>query len=242
MLQNTLRKKFIDEFIYDRLHLAAQPFTGAILRNLRRNYLIQRKFASAKSDSIAMPKNVLLSLEEPIDEKELSRTRRDKNVIQMELPYGAQHIAPVQNRSDLFTEFVYNSLVAGLLTEKRLSSGGTSQGSSDPSMRIAFASKLDTPTQEVLNNSAVLQQFYECRIASLQRYIAFCVMFHAMASACSKPALCYPWDIGRSQSNLRVATTASPISASDSSRHVSQETKKIAKRFATNLRGFETHF
>jgi len=37
-------------------------------------------------------------------------------------------------------------------------------------------------------------------------------MFHAMASSVNKPLLVLPWDLARSQSNLRVATTASPVS------------------------------
>lgn len=52
-----------------------------------------------------------------------------------------------------------------------------------------------------------MQQFYECRIASLERYVGFCVMFHAMAESSRSPWLHLPWNTARSQSNLRVATT-----------------------------------
>lgn len=52
-----------------------------------------------------------------------------------------------------------------------------------------------------------MQQFYECRVASLERYVGFCVMFHAMAESSRSPWLHLPWDIARSQSNLRVSTT-----------------------------------
>ena len=37
--------------------------------------------------------------------------------------------------------------------------------------------------------------------------MGFCVMFHAMAVESKAPWLQLPWDIARSQSNLRVATT-----------------------------------
>jgi hypothetical protein len=52
------------------------------------------------------------------------------------------------------------------------------------------------------------------RYASLERYIAFLVMFHAMAA---RVAAFFPlqFDIARSQSQLRVATTAAPISAAE---------------------------
>ena len=53
----------------------------------------------------------------------------------------------------------------------------------------------------------IVQQFYECRVAALERYLGFCVMFHAMAESNRAPWLQVPWDIARSQSNLRVATT-----------------------------------
>ncbi len=53
-----------------------------------------------------------------------------------------------------------------------------------------------------------------CRYASLERYLAFLVMFHAMAA---RVANWFPlnFDLARSQSQLRVATTAAPISAAE---------------------------
>ncbi len=52
------------------------------------------------------------------------------------------------------------------------------------------------------------------RYASLERYLAFLVMFHAMAA---RVANWFPlnFDLARSQSQLRVATTAAPISAAE---------------------------
>ena len=58
-----------------------------------------------------------------------------------------------------------------------------------------------------------MQQFYECRVASLERYVGFCVMFHAMAESSRSPWLHLPWDIARSQSNLRVSTTGEEFEA-----------------------------
>jgi len=44
------------------------------------------------------------------------------------------------------------------------------------------------------------------------RYVAFVVLFHAMAKS-SQPLLYWAWNIAFSQSSLRVATTAAPIVA-----------------------------
>ena len=52
------------------------------------------------------------------------------------------------------------------------------------------------------------------RYASLERYLAFLVVFHAMAARVAAfPPLRF--DVSRSQSQLRVATTAAPISAAE---------------------------
>ncbi len=52
------------------------------------------------------------------------------------------------------------------------------------------------------------------RYASLERYLAFLVIFHQMAaSVAAFTPLAF--DISRSQSQLRVATTAAPISAAE---------------------------
>lgn len=119
----------------------------------------------------------------------------------------------------------------------------------DPSGRVAFSSGLDTDAQRVQSSLAFEQLFYECRIASLERYMTFCVLFHVMASESCRPWLCYPWDIARSQSNLRVATTASPISAADvsdggSGGHggPSSEAKKMVMSFVANIRKMKVNF
>ena len=77
----------------------------------------------------------------------------------------------------------------------------------DPSGTYAFISQLDSNVQGLLQLQRPLQQLYEGRVAALERYISFCVMFHAMAKQCSTPWFRPPWDVARSQSNLRIATT-----------------------------------
>ena len=77
----------------------------------------------------------------------------------------------------------------------------------DPAMRMSFSSRLDNVGQTIEAHNAHLHVFYERRVASLERFVAFCVMFHAMAEDCKAPWLCGGWNTARSQSNLRVATT-----------------------------------
>jgi len=68
--------------------------------------------------------------------------------------------------------------------------------------------------QEMLNHCTALETWYENRYASLERYMSFLVMFHAMADRVAS-FLPLHFDTSRSQSQLRVATTAAPISAVD---------------------------
>ena len=73
---------------------------------------------------------------------------------------------------------------------------------------------------ELAQTQYISMQLYEGRIASLQRAVAFYVMFHEMASL-----ICNFWSfasfgflryrIDRTQSIMRVATTASPVSGAD---------------------------
>jgi len=88
-----------------------------------------------------------------------------------------------------------------------------------------------------------VQRFYESRIAALERYMAFCVMFHAMAVNCCDPWFRLKWNTSRSQSNLRVATTASPISMeNEDGKTWSQNSKKIVKKIGLILRKVEVNF
>jgi len=67
---------------------------------------------------------------------------------------------------------------------------------------------------EVLNHCTALETWYENRYASLERYLSFLVLFHAMAHRVAS-FLPLSFDTSRSQSQLRIATTAAPISAAE---------------------------
>jgi len=112
----------------------------------------------------------------------------------------------------------------------------------DPSGTFAFISRLDSNVQMLLQLQRPLQQLYEGRVAALERYVSFCVMFHAMAKQSSSPWFRPPWDIARSQSNLRIATTASPIAVfSTAEDKWPREIHHVARQFADSLRGFVVH-
>ena len=103
--------------------------------------------------------------------------------------------------------------------------------------------KLPPNIRRKLDKCQPIEHLFESRVASFERYVGFLITFHSMAKHASKPWLLPSWDISRSQSNLRVATTACPVSVEeddygedftlyegsvdlDMSRHVIEENKK----------------
>ena len=119
-----------------------------------------------------------------------------------------------------------------------------SQASNDPHARLIFSLKTDTTTREIQDQEHIVQSFYEDRVAALERFVSFCVLFHAMAKFnSSRVLLLPPWDISRSQSYLRVATTASPVSAVEGGGHRdSAATQKHLRAFLRKLRKVEVKF
>jgi hypothetical protein len=143
----------------------------------------------------------------------LHQAQSDLHYVFKQLPFGAHFIPPEDRTSALAGQPAAQFI--GVVSKKITMVNCNEGGSNEPNARLAFATKLDARTHEVQDRQLALQQFYECRVAALERYVALAVMFHAMALDASRPWLLRPWNIARSQSNLRVATTASPISASD---------------------------
>ncbi|CAI5468363.1 unnamed protein product [Closterium sp. Yama58-4] len=84
----------------------------------------------------------------------------------------------------------------------------------DPGNREAILSALGGDVNSLLHSQAPIEDICENRFLSLERLIAFHVLFHRMASVvASLPPLRF--NIAQSQSRLRIATTAAPISAAD---------------------------
>jgi hypothetical protein len=254
------RRKFVGEYLYDRLFLAKKPFTVSILRSLRQSM----------ESGAWMVRN--RSVNNPLA---MRRRRHTVTLPDEPLPYGVHYIDPAiltkSNcvESTVFADFISNNWEM-LKKNVHKESGNTIVKSDDPNVRLAFSSKLDSQTRHIQDLQVHVQQFYECRVAALERYIAFCVMFHAMAAKCSKPWFLTPWDMARSQSNLRVATTggcflfcyivislpvpdvlsgalvvmniAAPIGVSGDGYETSQETKKLAHDLALVLRKVKANF
>ena len=83
----------------------------------------------------------------------------------------------------------------------------------DPELR-------DEPNAALMGRQALVQALHEGRMASLERFVAFVVLFHAMAKEVQDfwgTASCglLGYDMSRTHSIMRIATTASPVSGSD---------------------------
>ena len=86
----------------------------------------------------------------------------------------------------------------------------------------------DEPLGVLIQKQTMSMHLYESRVASLERLVAFFVMFHAMGQRvesfwryASLGLLAY--DMSRSQSIMRIATTASPIAGG----HVREKQKEL---------------
>lgn len=215
MLPSITRGSFVDEILYDKLHESELPVTALILKSL-----------SPKTNGFVCGSGELSNI------------------------YGAHFIDLIINRINL------NSSLADFLlnAKKKLAKKAanidfdnevqrvSSIKSSNPADVLAFETRLDEVTKEVNGLQGLLQQFYENRVASLERYIAFCVLFHALAISVNKPWLCLPWDVARSQSNLRVATTASPIPSKEQDQNESMAIKKFKRELAFKCNGYKLTF
>ena len=103
---------------------------------------------------------VAMAEEEDEEGKEYNNRDPNPNTIlnpqeeqqQQQQVYGLQHIDPIahdQQRHPLFVDLVLNC--RELLTKKKLAAGAEAlvQNSSDPGVRVAFSSRLDSTTQRV---------------------------------------------------------------------------------------------
>ena len=85
-----------------------------------------------------------------------------------------------------------------------------------------------------LGHGGAVERWWENRYASLERYSGFLVMFHRMAA---DVAAFWPlsFDIARSQSQLRVATTAAPISAAELEKEWASDAAEHIFKSASNV-------
>ena len=84
-------------------------------------------------------------------------------------------------------------------------------------------------SKAVLDAEAAMKDLFEGRFLSFERYISFLVLFHAMALRVSTSSWPLPpWDISRSQSILRVASTAAPVSGAEVAARLAGEPAQTA--------------
>lgn len=172
------RKRFIDEYIYDRCSSASKPFTGPILRSLA-------KQIKQKKDEGLIPYgshhiDPQYTLPNPSDPMILDLITQSKDLLKASAQRknqnkGDNHEISIHDDEETKEASPYDDLTPKIVFDKIY------KANSNPGTRLAFLSRLDTPSLTVAQLQVIVQQFYECRIASLERYVAYCVMFHAMA-------------------------------------------------------------
>jgi len=123
--------------------------------------------------------------------------------------------------------------VLARMRERRQSSGGPHNQYLGQELSHAFPS---LPLSELMDHQQILQHLYEARLASMQRLVAFQVLFHALAQSVASfwPAASLGllrYQPHRTQSIMRVATTASPVSGMD----VRERMLEIAKLHQVEL-------
>ncbi|KXZ56995.1 hypothetical protein GPECTOR_1g9 [Gonium pectorale] len=125
-----------------------------------------------------------------------------KHLVGGHLLYGIFKKAELRNMWDKLR--VVRQLATRLATKQQVS---------ESVAREAVAA-VGSTLEDVLHKQTVMEQLIESRYLSMERMLAFMVMFHAMAR---RTADWWPltFDIARSQSGLRVATTAAPVTASE---------------------------
>ena len=103
-----------------------------------------------------------------------------------------------------------------LVLHVKRSSATNADGSPMSAFAALFQEYKVEGCKAVLDAEAAMKDLFEGRFLSLERYISFLVMFHAMALRVSTSSWPLPpWDISRSQSILRVASTAAPVSGAE---------------------------
>ncbi|KAG2426569.1 hypothetical protein HXX76_012887 [Chlamydomonas incerta] len=125
---------------------------------------------------------------------------------------GSKHLVGGHLLYRIFQKTELSKMFDKLAVVRQLA--GRLAGKVSSSVAREAVAAVGSTVEDVLNQQTVMEQLIESRYLSLERLIAFMVMFHAMAR---RTADWWPltYDIARSQSGLRVATTAAPVTASE---------------------------
>ena len=98
-----------------------------------------------------------------------------------------------------------------------------------------------------MEQQILVQALYESRFASMQRLVAFFVMFHEMGKTVQDfwPFVSFGllgYDMSRSQSIMRIATTASPVSGMEVRLRTLELQKAIQNAWAARILQIKTRF
>jgi len=127
------------------------------------------------------------------------------------------------------------SAVGAWMGSPRAKSGEKGAESKLASRFKAKTDPINLNPAELMERQRLLQTLYESRFAATERFIAFLVLFHAMGS---KVEAWWPsaslgmlrYDMSRTQSIMRIATTASPVSGME----VRQKMMELAEETILN--------
>lgn len=184
----------MDEYIFERLCTSKKPNTSSLLGQLTHAWNTENKMDA----KVGSPYLLAATGSTRGQGQEVGPTN-SSHLVTTFLPYGCDNIDP---------QFSHNYTGGSLPVEGAAGKGAIND---DPSSRLVFISRLDSGGQDIHQQLGILQQFYECRIAALERYMSFCVIFHAMAKKSHAPWFRRSWNFSRSQSNLRIATTGTMV-------------------------------
>lgn len=104
------------------------------------------------------------------------------------------------------------------------------------------------PLSRLIEEQILSMRLFESRVASLQRCVAFMVMFHAMGKRAHDfwPTVSFgliSYDMSRTHSIMRIATTASPVSGAEVRNRMYELAvqKMVARAKSVLLRAVRTH-
>lgn len=116
VLPSSHRKRFVDEYIYERLFLATRPFTGGILQNLSKKYKLHGlidQHRRVRQRHLNELKQLLLDRDldgiEEIEERQLIMAEAHDRAVMEDLrgiPYGSHHIDPSPRGRELLRDFL----------------------------------------------------------------------------------------------------------------------------------------
>jgi hypothetical protein len=208
-LPSARRPKFVDEFLYSQL-LERQKLAEEGSDITPRKFLkgLQSSLKRSKAKGAGLTDNTalggVLGLEALMDMSN-SMTASSDGLQKMIKMASSEHLT--DSGSHHHDNHHNHHAGHGDLLPHGTSMEGLSAGDIN-----VFQSNLDARTGRFLGRFQLSQRLLEARFNSLERFVSFCVMFHASAECVNHDLWgLWRWDISRSQSHMRINTTACPV-------------------------------